>query len=419
MRAPKAEGMSLSAPLPSAVSAKSRLAGVDAARGVALAGMIAVHVFSFYLQETDSVSWLVPVFSGRAAALFAVMAGVGLALASGGRHRRSGEQAAADRRAIAVRSGMIAAIGLTLGLVEVDIAIILVFYALLFLLALPLIRVEARKLAVLTAAWIVLAPPIAYLARQALYAAPFLAVLPGDPSWASLQDPVALLSTLFFTGTYPAFQWLGYLLLGMLLGRLDLRSLRIQRWLVLAGAAAVAVAQLASAFLLQVLGGAEALLATGEIDPWYFQAWDHRLLIDLSEVDEGTSGWWLALDTPHSGTILDLLNTMGSAAMVLGVCLLLARTAERLPGARSRPLLVLAGPGSMTLSLYAAHILVMGAVYASEAELGEAPLFWSQVVVFTGAGIAFKLAGRRGPLEQLTAGAARTARRVREPKPAS
>ncbi|GLB65833.1 DUF1624 domain-containing protein [Arthrobacter mangrovi] len=403
--------MSLSAPLPTAVSAKPRLAGVDAARGVALVGMIAVHVFSFYLPETDSVSWLVPVFSGRAAALFAVMAGVGLALTSGGRHRRSGEQAAADRRGIAVRAGVIAAVGLTLGQVEVDIAVILVFYALLFILALPLIRVEPRKLAVLTAAWIVLAPPIAYLARQALYAAPFLVVLPGDPNWTSAQDPVALLSTLFFTGTYPAFQWLGYLLLGMLLGRLGLGSPRIRLWLVLAGAAAVAAAQLASAFLLQVLGGAKALLATGEIDPWYFQAWDHRLLIDLSEVDEGTSGWWLALDTPHSGTSLDLLNTMGSAALVLGLCLLLGGTGDGPRGGGSRPLPVLAGPGSMTLSLYTAHVLVMGAVYASGAEVGEAALFWSQMVVFTGAGIAYKLASRRGPLEHLTAGAVRTVRR--------
>jgi uncharacterized membrane protein len=413
--------MSLTAPRPSSLPARPRLAGVDAARGVALIGMIAVHVFSLYEEETDWVSWLVPVFSGRASALFAVMAGVGLALASGGRNGHSGNRAAADRRSIAVRAGVIAVVGLTLGLVEADIDIILVFYALLFLLALPLLTLDAKRLAILAAAWILLSPPIAYLFRQVLYAAPFPGVLPGDPNWTSLQDPVALLSTLFFTGAYPAFQWLGYLLLGLLLGRLALDSRRIQLWLALTGAAAVAVAQLASAFLLQVLGGARALLATGEIDAWYFQAWDHRLLIDVADVDEGTSGWWLALDTPHSGTTLDLLNTMGSAAMVLGLCLLLARAADRLRGAGAgrRLLLVLAGPGSMTLSLYTAHILVMGAAYASDAEIGEAPLFWGQVVVFTCAGIAFNLAGRRGPLERLTAGTVRTVVRVWEPKPAA
>jgi uncharacterized membrane protein len=382
---------------------RPRLLGVDAARGIALIGMIAVHVFSLYDEQTDSASWLAAVFSGRAAALFAVMAGVGLALVSGGRRRHQGRQASADRRGIAARAAVIAVVGLTLGLFEVDIAIILVCYALLFVLALPFLTMGIRQLAVFTATWTLLSPAIAYLVRPVLYDAPFTAVLDTDPNWTSLADPVALLSSLFFTGSYPVFQWLSYVLLGVLLGRLALDSLRVQLWLAAGGAAAVAAAQLTSAFLLKGLGGSSALLATDEIDSWSLTDWNNRLLLDLSEVDQTTSGWWLAVDAPHTGTTLDLLNTMGSAAMVLGLCLLLARVA-------GWGLLALAGPGGMTLTLYSAHVLVMSFVYNPEIPVGEDLLFWGQVIVFTAVGIAYQVSARRGPLEQLAFTASKAGR---------
>jgi len=62
----------------------TRLAGVDVARGLALLGMAAVHIF----PEQSADGGLHPAYvvaAGRASALFAVLAGVGLALL-----RRSG-----------------------------------------------------------------------------------------------------------------------------------------------------------------------------------------------------------------------------------------------------------------------------------------------------------------------------------------
>lgn len=382
---------------------RPRLVGVDAARGIALIGMIAIHVLSVYDEQTDTVSWLAAVFSGRASALFAVMAGVGLALVSGGQHRHTGSKASAGRRGIAARAAVIAVVGLTLGLFWVDVAIILVCYSLLFVLALPFLTMGIRQLAVFTAAWTLLSPAIAYLVRPVLYEAPFMAVIDTDPNWTNLADPVALLSSLFFTGPYPVFQWLSYLLLGLLLGRLALDSVRVQLWLAAGGAAVLIAAQLTSAFLLNALGGGSALLATGEIDSWYLADWDNRLLLEVSEVDQTTSPWWLAVDTPHSGTTLDLLNTMGSAAMALGLCLLLARVA-------GRAMLALAGPGGMTLTLYSVHVLVMSFVFTTDITVGENLLFWSQVLVYTAVGIAYRVSARRGPLEQLAFTASKAGR---------
>ncbi|QTG82676.1 heparan-alpha-glucosaminide N-acetyltransferase domain-containing protein [Arthrobacter crystallopoietes] len=380
-----------------------RLAGVDAARGIAVIGMIAVHVFNLYDEQTGSVSWLAAVFSGRSAALFAVMAGVGLALVSGGRHGHRGRNVSADRRGIAARAGVIAVVGLTLGLLEVDIAIILVCYALLFILALPFITMSIRQLAVFTAAWTLLSPAIAYLVRPLLDEAPFNAFIDTEPNWTNLADPAALLSSLFFTGSYPVFQWLNYVLLGLLLGRLALDSLRVQLWLAAAGATVLVAAQLTSSLLLQGLGGANALLATGETDSGNLVDWNKRLLLDLSDVDQTTSLWWLAVDAPHTGTTLDLLNTMGSAAMVLGLCLLLARVA-------GRGLLVLSGPGAMTLTLYSAHVLLMSFINGNDTTATESLLFWGQVLLFSAVGLAYGLTARRGPLERLASAVSKAAR---------
>ena len=60
-----------------------RILGVDAARGVALIGMMSIHIApAIGTDGSTSTTYLIA--SGRSAALFALLAGVGLALASGG-----------------------------------------------------------------------------------------------------------------------------------------------------------------------------------------------------------------------------------------------------------------------------------------------------------------------------------------------
>ncbi len=89
--------------------ASARLVGVDAARGVALLGMVAVHVLSG--EDADgSESLIYLVASGRSAALFAVLAGVGLALAF---RRPRGPDRLRASAAIAVRAVLLGFVGLT------------------------------------------------------------------------------------------------------------------------------------------------------------------------------------------------------------------------------------------------------------------------------------------------------------------
>ena len=91
-----------------------RLIGVDAARALALIGMMSVHL----LPGTDpdgSASTAYLISSGRASALFAVLAGVGLALANGATTPPTGKSRLAAAAGIFGRAAVLGLIGLFLG----------------------------------------------------------------------------------------------------------------------------------------------------------------------------------------------------------------------------------------------------------------------------------------------------------------
>lgn len=118
-------------------SPTARLIGLDVARGLAVLGMIAVHA--------GAGGWPQQLAAGRAAALFAVLAGVSIALMSGG--TRPHENLAAARVRIAVRAVLLFLLGLALSSLQVPAMVILAFYGVLFLVALPLLRLRAAALA--------------------------------------------------------------------------------------------------------------------------------------------------------------------------------------------------------------------------------------------------------------------------------
>ncbi|MGE5765061.1 MAG: Pls/PosA family non-ribosomal peptide synthetase, partial [Mycobacterium leprae] len=99
---------------PDGTPSKARITGVDATRGIALIGMIAVHVFDSFRADGTPTT-VMSVAGGRAAATFAFVAGISLAFLSGGRRPVEGRARAAAAASIAVRAALIAGIGLALG----------------------------------------------------------------------------------------------------------------------------------------------------------------------------------------------------------------------------------------------------------------------------------------------------------------
>ncbi|WP_043447538.1 heparan-alpha-glucosaminide N-acetyltransferase domain-containing protein [Arthrobacter sp. L77] len=381
-------------------SAPRRLTGIDAARGVALFGMMSTHILPLYVPGTTDATWTALLFSGRASGLFAVVAGIGLALLTGGHFPHRDRTLSADRTGIAVRALVIALIGLVLGGVETNIAIILVHYGVLFLLALPFVGLRPRALAAWTAGWLLVAPVVAYLLRPLVTATVDPPSVGGNPVFEHFLVPATLAADLFLTGYYPVLQWLGFILVGLMIGRLDLSRLGVQLGLLGAGVLAAAGARLLGAQLLGPGGGLAALLATPDGSRYPLEA---MLDVGLAGVDQSGSWWWLAVSAPHSGTTLDLVHVAGSAAAVVAVCLLLTR---RFPQA----LLPLSAPGAMTLTLYALHICVMS--WADKLVPLPDPLLvlWLQVAAAITIGILFQRVRSRGPLELLASGAANAAR---------
>ena len=101
--------------------------------------------------------------SGRAAALFAVCAGVGIALATGGsRGLAGGRRDLGAAAGLVVRAALIGVLGMLLVELDAPVAVILLYYALLFVVAIPLLRLPVPALAALAVLWCVLAPVLSH-----------------------------------------------------------------------------------------------------------------------------------------------------------------------------------------------------------------------------------------------------------------
>ncbi|HWJ08447.1 MAG TPA: heparan-alpha-glucosaminide N-acetyltransferase domain-containing protein [Nocardioides sp.] len=388
---------------PSLPRSSQRLVGIDVARTVALVGMIATHVLEGRTAsgELTTVQWLA---GGRASALFAVLAGVSIALMSGGTHPVRGADRTRTVLGLAARAVLVALVGLALGGLGSGLAIILAYYGVLFLLGLPFLSLQAVPLAVLAGGWLVAAPVVSHLVRPGLPER-----VRESPDLARLADPGPLLSDLLLTGFYPALPWLAYLLAGMALGRADLSGWRTPLRLAATGLGVALLATAVSRLCTASLDVRTALL------PHRVTTEDELLLI-LGGSQHGTTptggAWqWLLTVSPHSATPFDLAQTIGSAFVVIGVALALA---DVLPRRGRRVLAVLAGAGAMPLSLYVLHV-VMRTPEVWPAER-ESSFGWHLAVVL-GIGAVFALLGRRGPLEWLVGWPGRRLRRAADVRP--
>jgi uncharacterized membrane protein len=360
----------------------SRLTGVDVARGVALLGMASVHVFPSGSDDggTHPAHLLA---AGRSAALFALLAGVGIALYTGGQVPLRGLARARRSAALAVRAVLVGLVGLLLALLDTGVAVILAYYAVLFVVALPLLGLRTRRLAVLAVTVALVAPFLSLALRDDLPLDPG----PSPTPRTLLEEPGGLLQTLVLTGYYPVLGWTAYLCAGLAVGRLALGSPRVAGLLLAGGAVLAAAASAASALLLGPLGGYERIAAASDLSR---QAVEDVAGQGLAGNVPTTTAWWLATDAAHSTTPPDLLHTTGTALLVLGAALLVARHARRL-------LAPLAAAGSMPLTMYSSHLVVLALVDDPE------PLpFW---LAQAAAGLALAWVWRhylgRGPLERL------------------
>ncbi|MDO9396502.1 MAG: hypothetical protein Q7T71_08165, partial [Herbiconiux sp.] len=209
---------------------RRRLEGLDAARGVALLGMVAAHA----IPEVEGSEF---VWDGRSSILFATVAGVSLGLLSGGRHTPAAGSRGRVARVVALRAVLLVVLGIALVALETPIAIILDTYGFLFAVAIPLLFAPRWLLAVVAAAAALLGPwVVETLTLQS--------ELAQGTTREMLDSPWAFFPQAWVTGVYPAPVWLAYLAVGILIARCDLRSPRTQIALVAIGSATAAAVYL-------------------------------------------------------------------------------------------------------------------------------------------------------------------------------
>ena len=374
-----------------------RLVGIDAARGLALIGLMAIHLLPAFNEETGEASWSWRLFSGDSAALFALLAGVGLALTSGGRHPHEGATMTADRIGLLVRAVLIAAVGLWIGTLMPEDAPadnILIYYGVFFLLAIPFLHAGPKALFVCAAVFGIVSP----LLMQGL--------LDQLPAWSNnnptlstvLTEPGATASQLLLTGTYPALPYMTYLLVGLGLGRVHLRDTGIQGRLLTVGAGLVIFAQTTSVFVSYAFGGYDRSLTTGGVSE---DELAEVLVWGPGSLPTDTT-WWLAITTPHTSPLWETAASLGVGLLVLGSFLLVSQQFRAW-------LLPLSAMGAMALTLYTVHLLALSfqAPY-------DQPYLWYVIHVVVAAllAVAWQRALGQGPLERVLSTSVETTRRT-------
>jgi uncharacterized protein len=354
---------------PARAAPSERIFGYDLARALAICGMILVHFGLVMGGEKPSPGWaafVLRALDGRPAALFVILAGVGITL----RSSRASDDAAAPRRVL-IRRGVVL---LVVGFVNLTIwpGDILRVYGVSLILAAFLLRAPGRALLVFAAAF-----ECAFIG--------LLLCIDYDRHWDwstmtyhGLWTPGGVVRNLFYDGFRSVFPWTGLLLFGMWLGRHDVTSRDIRRRMLAWGLGVALAAECTSAILLR--------------------AWRAH---PVGGVDEATIRALVGTESMPPLPLF-LLAAGGTAVAVMSLCLSVAR---RSPTAL--PVRALVATGQMAFTWYVAHILLgLGFVVAmgwdkassTRAGLVTGLAFFALAVA---ASLLWKRHARHGPLEGL------------------
>lgn len=346
-----------------------RIVGLDVARAVAILGMVGAHVAT--LTPEAELSWSRPaswdaLASGRPSLLFALVAGVSLALVSGGTAPPTDPDALRRLRLRLVGRGVaVFVIGIGAELLATQVAVILGLYGVVFVLA-PLIVTWSPTRLLVAAGGLAAVGPVALGVVQLL----------------SLRADGAAIG--LSLGYFPLTVWFVPVLIGLALGRCG-----VHRDAVLRRAGAGGAVLLGLGLALTRWAPAATLPAPGSGPT---ATWADRLRA-LHAESPLLRQWWES--TPHSGGFPEVAAGTGLALLVVVGCVLLGR---RL-GAGLLPLSAL---GSLPLTGYVVHLVVISvAMGGPGGALRRSDLLWAQTSIglLVGATL-WALTMGSGPLER-------------------
>jgi uncharacterized membrane protein len=342
-----------------AARAPNRVVGVDVARGLALIGMFVAHVTP--IVADPGVAAIVAIADERPRLLFALTAGIGLGLISGGiRPSVDPRERRLLRGQIAIRAIILIALGVLIAAtLHPLVFIILDVYGVAFLLMLPLLFLPPRVTLGLGIGLLAVMPALAAIAAATEFVA------------AVRLTPLRFLADWIVSGAYPVVIWVPVMLIGLALARLDLGSRSTVAMTGLIGAAAAFIA----------LPLASTLPAP-------------TMVADAS--------WSMPLRAS-----LETFGNTGVGAAVVAV--LIALTTFAAPAVRRATVVVtspIAAMGGMPLSIYTLHLVVIALAVYPDPETGVlTDDSWALLLGLVIGSMAFAWLWRRfvgrGPLEWL------------------
>ncbi|WP_225080339.1 DUF418 domain-containing protein [Streptomyces sp. CoT10] len=395
------------------VSAPStgRLIGIDLARGFAVFGMYSAHVGPD-VTVGGPMGILLELARGRSSALFALLAGFSLVIITGRPHPRTGRLGRQAVVRIVIRAVILLVLGYALTALDTQVDVILSFYGLLFLTALPLYRLRARTLALVAGAGALILPQVLYAVRKSIE----------EGSWAdaiTAGDPLARISNtngiieLLFTGEYPVLAWIPFLIAGMAVARIDLSCSRIRSRLALTGGALALLGYGGSWLALRLVPHALSAVAAATDGGSASSAWWSD---SVGEPQNRTPLAWLLVAAPHSQTTFSILGNTGIALVMVATCLTVAARTPRL----TRLATPIAAVGMTALTVYVLHIValwfftdVWHVARVEDETMAALPVLLGFIAGATLLATVWTRLFRRGPLEYLLHIATRPAQLIK------
>ncbi|MFH8899437.1 DUF418 domain-containing protein [Streptomyces coeruleorubidus] len=371
-----------------------RLVGLDLARGLAVFGMYAVHVGPAPGQD-GVIGFLMELAQGRSSALFAVLAGLAVALITGRRTPKTGEAGRQAVTKVVIRAVILLALGTALTLTGTPVVPILAFYGLFFLLVLPLYRLGAKPLALIAAGCALIGPQLLYALKPVVGGRVFL-------SYGQADGPVSL----FFTGGYPALTWVPFVIAGMAVARCDLAATAVRIRLALTGVALAVTGYGGSWLALRLVPGAAEAVRKAEQGSGMSSV--SSVSPDSTGIFGDTPAGMLAA-APHSEATLSIVAATGVAILVITVCL---AAMDSFPRLRRLAWPVIA-VGSMSLTAYVYHIVAIWLLNTEEATVPPLYVLLGFIASVTVLATVWSRFFQRGPLEWLMGRATAPASRSR------
>ena len=307
---------------------KKRLLALDAARGLAVIGMYIQH---FALNQWNSF------VSGNTMILFMLCSGISNTIMAERMLEKNGDSKSLNTRILA-RSVFIDFAGYVLILLNGPFAVVLTAYAMLYLFALPLVRLETKKLFLISGIAFFVCPPLMVIGMSLFEGAAILADIAG--------------------GSLSALAWMPVFVVGMAVGRLDLHKTENAMKFIASGAMILIPVKIVDVFVMRGLynsymewAASNLSAVNAEIDA--YAMWPHNTQPIMWHM--------LLISTPQGGSTSELLIGTGGSLILFGVLCMVGNKYGKV-------LKIFCSAGKLSLTLYVLQIVLGWALQSISTE---------------------------------------------------